>query len=544
MDSPRSVNLTYDRIIQGHVLDILSTLPDGSVDCCITSPPYWGLRDYHLPPIIWDGREDCKHEWIKQPPRRERHPEDIKDQNSKQATESASSPELPFSDSCSFCGAWRGSLGLEPTPELYVQHLVEVFREVHRILKPSGTLWLNMGDSYAARGGSHVDEEELERGRERAVEKGYDVGGWGASVSTQGAHDRCVNTAVSGLKPKDLCGIPWRVAFALQADGWYLRQDLIWAKAVSFCPTYSGTVMPESVTDRCTRSHEYIFLLAKSGKPQYWTNEKTLQLSSTAPLGTQGIEGVDWDWIDCPNCKSDVGKRERCKRCRGAGKIKRSFWTGHDYFYDQDAVREPQRRDWSGESHGSLSKSGWAIKAGRRDDSRLQEPTFNPAGRNTRSVWTISTHPFKGAHFATFPTRLVEPMIKAGCPAQVCRACGKPRERITEKQHQWGQAPTESSYEEGMNAKNLAKARQFYRMQGLESPPPLKTIGWTDCGCSAGFDGGLVLDPFIGSGTVGVVAKKLARHFIGIELNPDYCKMAEARLRPYTSQATLTEALV
>lgn len=278
-------NKTLNRwnVTQGDALAVLASLPDESVDCCVTSPPYWGLRDY----------------------------------------------------------GHSGQMGLEETPEAYVKAMVDLFREVRRVLKPQGTLWLNLGDSYGKR--------------------------------------------------KQLQGIPWRVALGLQSDGWFLRQDIIWEKP---------NAIPSSVTDRCTTSHEYLFLLAKSEK----------------------------------------------------------------YHYDQDAIREPQsavsiaraqRGDWR-------SKPGWAdayhgnppkglAHQGNRDTS---------IGRNKRSVWTIATKPYKGAHFAVMPEALVEPCILAGCPA-----------------------------------------------------------------------GGLVLDPFTGSGTVGAVALRLGRRFVGAELNPIYAEMARERIR-------------
>ena len=321
---------------------------------------------------------------MKEPPRRDRHPEDIKSDTIIQANHRASSPELPFTDSCSLCGAWCGSLGLEPTPELYVQHLVEVFREVKRVLRSDGTLWLNMGDSYARQSGPDSSTHP-NTGQARVVE--------GNGLDTNS------NNPPLGLKSKDLIGIPWRVAFALQADDWYLRSDIIWSKP---------NPMPESVTDRPTKAHEYVFLLSKSPK----------------------------------------------------------------YYFDQDAVREPQSENTHSKGPEPRTTSCFTEKSIRvdgreahKDWNYLTRETWLPNGRNIRSVWTIPTQPFKGAHFATFPERLVEPMVKAGCPAN-----------------------------------------------------------------------GIVLDPFIGSGTVGLVALKLNRNFIGIELNPDYVKMAQKRVAPYLNK--------
>jgi DNA modification methylase len=272
-------------IICGDALIELRKLPDKSIHCCVTSPPYWGLRDYGV----------------------------------------------------------LGQLGLERTPEEYVAKLVEAFREVRRVLKKDGTLWLNLGDSYNGSG----------KGGDKLGNEGKQTSNTG-SISVK---DR--KTEISSLKPKDLVGIPWRVAFALQADGWYLRQDIIWSKP---------NPMPESVTDRCTKAHEYIFLLAKSQK----------------------------------------------------------------YYYDAGAIKEPaiyagdNRKSRAQENHKRMPTekiSGIRPRKqdelGKRTYVGFNDRYFNSPGleqRNRRSVWTITTKPFKDAHFATFPPDLVEPMIKAGCP--------------------------------------------------------------------------------------------------------------------------------
>lgn len=227
------------------------------------------------------------------------------------------------------CSAWRGQLGLEPTPELYVEHLVEVFREVKRVLRNDGTLWLNLGDSYAGSGRGPT---------------GYD--GIGDQEKRQGFVDPGA-IVPQGLKPKDLVGIPWRVAFALQADGWYLRSDIIWHKL---------NPMPESVTDRPTKAHEYVFLLAKS----------------------------------------------------------------QSYYFDQDAVREPHQTKNLEYEMKKQSKWGWKKKETSKPNVEAyhsaETHSYSVGGRNIRSVWTIPTRPFKGAHFATFPMKLCEMPIKAGCP--------------------------------------------------------------------------------------------------------------------------------
>ena len=307
-----------EKIYQGNCIEVLKDFPDESIDCVVTSPPYWGLRDYNE----------------------------------------------------------EEQLGLEETPEEFVANLVKVFSEVKRVLKSSGSVWLNLGDSYAM---------SSMRGKNSEF-KGA------VNQSKQGIVGIDKKIPI-GLKPKDLVGIPFRVAFALQADGWYLRQDIIWHKP---------NPMPESVQDRCTKSHEYIFLLTKSPK----------------------------------------------------------------YFYDIDAIREPF-------NIGALKRVNQNIKkqigskrgnGGLKPNGNMKAVGDQEKGANKKSVWKITTKPYKEAHFATFPIELPITCIKAGCP-----------------------------------------------------------------------EGGIVLDPFFGSGTTGLAAQELHRHWVGIELNPEYIEIAKRR----TSQSNL-----
>lgn len=310
-------------IIVGDAFSKLSEMPEASVDCVVTSPPYWGLRDYGV----------------------------------------------------------SGQLGLEKTPEEYIAAMKEVFRQVYRVLKSTGTLWLNLGDSYGAnyRWGGHrsfSDKRKSNRGSDPTMKR-------------------------NGIPSKQLIGIPWRTAIALQSDGWILRQDIIWHKS---------NPMPESVHDRCTKAHEYIFLFSKQRK----------------------------------------------------------------YYFDMDAIKEPAICGHKG-SEFHTGKTG-IHQLGRAQKVRPSAPkgTFNAKGeplpgqlpfrsikdmRHKRSVWTVSTKPFRGAHFATFPPDLIEPCILAGCP-----------------------------------------------------------------------EGDTVLDPFFGAGTVGLVAKRTNRKYIGIEINPEYAAMARERI--------------
>lgn len=304
-------------IIQGDSLQVLRTLEGESVDCCITSPPYWGLRDYGV----------------------------------------------------------LGQLGLERTPEEFIQKMTDVFREVKRVLKKDGTLWLNIGDSYASSSPPGFQGKNGQRAdRKKLTLK---------TIAKTGA----------GLKPKDLVGIPWMLAFALRAEGWYLRQDIIWSKP---------NVMPESTKDRCTKAHEYIFLLTKS--PHYYYDNDSIR----EPLAAISIARAEYGY--------------KSKKANLSGKLGRTGMQGVN-----------------------------VEKIGNR--------FANPAGRNKRSVWHIPTSGSDIEHAAMFPEKLIEPMILAGT---------RPK--------------------------------------------------------------GIILDPFMGAGTTGLVAKKLGRQYIGIEINPAYIKIAEKRI--------------
>lgn len=321
------------RTLVGDARERLRELPAESVHCVVTSPPYFGLRDYGV----------------------------------------------------------AGQLGLEPSVAEYVSALVAVFREVHRVLRPDGVLWLNLGDSYSGggRGGNP--------GSSPHVKQATNAG----SLSVR-------NLRRDVLKPKDLIGIPWRVAFALQADGWWLRQDIIWSKP---------NPMPESVRDRCTRAHEYLFMLSKSAR-YYYDADAIAEDATYAGLKNQDASGF---------------------------KNPRSFNGKH-----KNGYRSSDKRRGHSRRHAGFNDRWDAMERAQQCSGK----------RNKRSVWTVATRGYSEAHFATFPPELVEPCILAGCP-----------------------------------------------------------------------NGGTVLDPFGGSGTTGLVADRLGRSAVLIELNPDYAAMAERRIR-------------
>jgi len=241
-EAGREDNMSKITIHQGDALMVLRSMPEESVHCVITSPPYWGLRDYGLEPIVWGGQPDHIHTWSATP-----CPDGNGDGLSLHRDKHAGRQRDATSPGFCECGAWRGCLGLEPTPELYVEHLLEIFQKVRRVLRKDGTLWLNIGDSYATGAGQGF------------VPGG---GGQGNRWKHETGHQQPNRLKIPGLKPKDLCMIPARVALALQADGWYLRSDIIWQK---------NNPQPESVMDRPTKAHEHIFFLAKSEHYYYDT---------------------------------------------------------------------------------------------------------------------------------------------------------------------------------------------------------------------------------------------------------------------------------
>lgn len=332
------------RIITGDCRDVLKTLPDESVHCVVTSPPYFGLRDYGV----------------------------------------------------------AGQIGLEPDPAAFVAEMAAVFRDVRRVLRSDGTLWLNLGDSYCSTdkwgGGGNIGKN--------TVAPDGSVPSWAV---------RNKRDPIEGVKPKDLIGIPWLTAFALRADGWYLRQDIIWSKP---------NPMPESVRDRCTKAHEYLFLLSKSERYYYDQDAIAEELAKASVT----------------RLEQDIDSQEGSDRV--PGKTNGRMKAVYKRFKDEDErarsadSRPPSLSDFETKNGGVYLK------------------------RNRRSVWEVSTMPFKEAHFATFPPALIEPCIKAACPA-----------------------------------------------------------------------GGTVLDPFGGAGTTGLVADRLGRDAILIELNPEYAAMAARRIK-------------
>ena len=508
------------QVLIGDCRDVLRTLPAESVHCVVTSPPYWGLRDYKIGPSLWGGDPACAHVWAEERTVLDLRRgaglavlgERMKGGGHKQAGMAAERTTIERAF-CSHCGAWRGCYGLEPTYQLYVAHTVEIFREVWRVLRPDGTLWLNMGDCYGCARAGWAAQKYYDEDDRTFRDKPFDT-------FTKG---RFRNGGQSGIKQKNLAGMPWRVAFALQDDGWYLRRDIIWHKK---------NPMPESVYDRPTTAHEYLFLLAKSGKTLCWRHGETGAWAWEKPA-------PDWRWRHRTTRLVTAAPQD------GRDWIRLNLWRGFDYYYDFAAIMEPSspnsharaargRSDdhkWAdGGPYGGHEKgqsiavgapsagryvvpAGWddgdghhgsVHRDGRRPEKDIdrEEQGLRPAARvgrgpgwrngrklapygnghgsrpklnesfdaaigtgylvpmrNKRSVWSIASNPFKEAHFATFPPELIKPCILAGCPA-----------------------------------------------------------------------GGTVLDPFAGAGTTGLAADRQGRNAILIEINREYAAIAEARI--------------
>lgn len=400
------------QIHHGDALAVLNTMPSESVHTCVTSPPYWGLRDYGVEAQVWGGDPEHEHEWgdtisvnstNHTDKRRWQHTRNGRDEE--QPTEKRVAwlrTPVPQGKFCE-CGAWAGSLGLEPAPELFVAHIVEIFEEVRRVLKDDGTLWLNMGDCYATGAGKVGDcpgggEQGAKWKGNRGANPTNSKRGIGIGPTNQPNR-----MPIVGLKSKDLVGIPWMCAFALRAAGWYLRQEIIWSKPAP---------MPESVQDRCTKSHESLFLLAKSERyyfdnaaiaepAKHWTGQAAI-FDRTGPVSQHVLPG-----------QSAAQHRQRAPNShKGSG-----FDTGKT---GDHQLGRASKRPRTGGKHSVKDEQSpgrrmvESVQAAR--DAGGEHETMFGETRNKRSVWTVNTHPYAEAHFATFPPALITPCIYAGCP--------------------------------------------------------------------------------------------------------------------------------
>ena len=460
-------------LYQGDALAVLRELESESVDMAVTSPPFFGLRDYKTG--RWEGGDpDCPHRpsWK---PRQARPSGKLKSTAGTKmfGSESRGHRDGIFRESCKRCGAVRidEQVGLEKTPDEYLERLVGIFREVRRVLRPAGVLLLELGDSYASKAAGNAGQT-------------------GSGLSNPARQRRAQTTSrekpwrpsFEGIKEKDLMGMPWALAFALRADGWWLRHCIVWEKP---------NPMPESVEDRCTTAHSFVFHLTKS----------------------------------------------------------------HVYYWDAEAIREPAASEKSGNRERKHGADVGAPNAHPGDLGRSIPWENDGHGRNARSVWTITTEPSgmgicpvchtfwkRNAperhcgvevvcHFAAFPVALAERAILAASSARgACSSCGRPWERILEKGEAELAANTWSA--EGGSQYELETNGHVARST-LKHVRTNRTLGWKPtCGCDVDETSpSIVLDCFAGSGSTLVAARKLGRRCIGIELNEQYCEMAGHRLK-------------
>lgn len=389
--------LELNKIHKMDALNIPWDLPDEFIDCIVTSPPYWGLRDYGV----------------------------------------------------------EGQLGLEKTFQEYISKLCDIFDEVKRVLKNTGTCWVNLGDTYGGSWGNYGERNG--RQREKKTEM----------FERKGATPKEIAPPMRLLQGKCLIQIPHRFAIEMCNRGWILRNTIIWHKP---------NCMPSSVKDRFTVDFEYMFFFVKSKK--YYFEQQYEQ------------------WVQR---KHDIERAEN----------------------NHQGYNGKYREGYNAGSRDILPGQG--IKG---------QPVGNPqVGRNKRTVWRINTQPFPEAHFAVFPPELVETPIKAGCPKEVCKKCGKPREKIYS---------SKSNYEKRERAHAPFSEGTKVDSTGWK-PPDIRFEGYKDCGCGAGFEPGIVLDPFIGAGTTALVARQLSRQFIGFDLKAEYVEMAWKRVEPHMNQRKITE---
>ncbi|MBU0572013.1 MAG: site-specific DNA-methyltransferase [Candidatus Omnitrophica bacterium] len=472
---------------------------DGKVDCVLTSPPYYGLRDYGEDVReIWGGDRGCKHEfnsYVRPAGGGHANPDRAQVGTTKKDVQRVFGAKAAF---CQKCGAWFGQLGLEPTFQLYLDHMMIVCAEVKRVLKKTGSFWLNMGDTYGGSQAGHGDTGLVQNFRR--MDKGY-------LYDTKKPQRK--------IMPKCLLGIPSRLRNRLvDEQGWICRNTVIW---------YKKNSMPSSVSDRLSNSYEFLFNFVKNIKPQYCWNDKTGLMADRKPPKTQEKEDVDWEWRKCPRCEGTRKyENKTCSRCRGLGKIRHSFWHNLGYWYDLDAIREPytqssvERAKYPVNAYAPKGTGG--AKLSKTAYSEYTNVELDPGGKNPGDVWMIATQSRPEAHFATFPNELCIKPILATCPAEICKKCGKARVRIVENKPIFRAGKKERERNRGGRKDGFTKPADG--IAGAEHT----TIGWSDCGCNAGWDSGILLDPFAGRGTSLIMAKKLGRHYVGYELSRKYCE--------------------
>lgn len=438
--------------------------------------------------MIWDGDINCEHKW------------DSQEQIISGGGYSAKSTLAGFSNPhtkgremdkdtkttnsqfCSLCGAWRGCLGLEPTIELYLKHLVGIFDEAKRVLRDDGTCFVNLGDTYAS-APTGVTKDWQQKGGDGVYNRLVD------------RHTQGRTTHKTTWKPKDygqtptksLCLIPFRFAIEMVNHGWILRNTIIWSKP---------NPMPSSAKDRFTVDFEYVFFFVK--KKKYWFEPQYEDYQTESNM-------------ERPRMGQGQNTQYTQKR--------KEVYTGQDI------------KDYASAKAQSPSDSKRRI---------LESMQNNPLGRNKRTTWTIPTEAFPEAHFATFPCALVEPMIKCGCPEFICKKCGKARVKVYEIIRPPDYNPSSKDpRNEGRG--EMSHHRPLTEIFDVALRSKRIDKGYTSCSCNAGYEPGVVLDFFCGSGTVGKVAAYLRRNYILIEAKKEYCRMAEERVAEPESGVPVAE---
>ncbi len=475
-----------NKIIQGDALQKLRELPEKSINMVMTSPPYWALRDYgSTVETIWDGNENCYHDF-------ETNKEISRFSNNKWKVgnnivgeENLHEYKTRGDSFCNNCGAWKGQLGLEPTFDLYIKHLCDIFDEIKRVLRNDGTCWVNIGDTYygnssysnSGRAGfSGKDGNDDEWKRQFGDGKCLYCG---KLCKTQFCDRTCLNKMGNDFRSqnrqmpsKSLVMIPFRFAIEMVNRGWILRNTIIWHKR---------NCMPSSVKDRFTVDFEYLFFFSK--KKNYYFETQYEKLSEEIVRDFQRRKNLRWT----------TGKTSK---------------------------------------HHGRKESGDKNREGRTRDEFIDLEQ----GRNKRTVWTINPKPFSESHFAVYPEELCETPIKAGCPEFVCNKCGKPK--ILEIKYSGGTIGKawhdhSDDLKKGMLGRGGIPSK-------TEEPYKKEIKGYKPtCSCNVGFTSGIVLDPFFGAGTTGLVALKQNKKFIGIELNKEYIEIAKKRIKPFLEQTKL-----
>ena len=552
-------------------------LPDQSVHCVVTSPPYWGLRDYQLAPSVWGGDPECAHSWDTAELEAE-----IGGGNWTQATNGRGGPQpgglelasepsgRSATGSCMSCGAWLGSLGHEPTVDLYVDHLVEIFREVRRVLRRDGICWLNISDSYSGSWGNYNPGLEYQAQRPSDRER------WGRPAYG----DTRWHTPASFLPQGDRMGIPERLVLSLQADGWTWRDTEIWVKAAPMPESVRGTrwercrvkVSPGSVPRHgMERGVGHVNESDLSGRRKQKNDDDHIDRRKvgindrTQPAGSKptteawrlganpdnpqmGHDGTDFAararWEDCGGC-------ERCEpnggyvlkqgswRCTAAHEYVYMLTKGMGYYSDGEPLRTPLRK---GTFLRVNQNGGNPVWNGNRDRQSTQvsqnldmEHRAPAEGANRRSVWTdIRPEPYPGAHFAVFPSDLPRLCILASTSeAGVCPGCGAPWARVVEKE---ASGPVRRRDQGGLGVAYRESLELEPAPGTIQESVSYRTTGWKPiCSCDAGpAVPATVLDPFAGAATTCLAAQRLGRRSVGTDLSRDYLDQGVSRLSGLT----------